>query len=357
MAPIPDPLPLTEVGVMPVLQELSIAHQKVSLQIDFASRQLVGSTEITINPFYPDLKYIRLNCRQCKLLKHPKIATAGTDTQPAGFPYTCNYIYDEPYSRYQVPYRQSVHQYKRLHKRVKRQLKSPMVPELVVEIPKKVHIKELVQTDGIASQHPASRRADRRSETIKAEAPDPQPSDAVPQSTIRLADPAVARYTPLTLTIDFVIKDIRDGLQFVGLLEGDNRYPHAYTRNSPFPGYACTLFPCIDNPASRPTWEISIKCARTLGQALTPTSAGSAAHAKEDQASANVPNDQVQRDRDGDVIKMERSGDRDRFSQEDAEREMVVVCSGDLTDEVRALCAYFSAVTNTVRSLTPRTLL
>ena len=42
----------------------SVAHQKVDLEIDFASKSLNGKTEITIHPHQKDLKFIRLNFRQ-----------------------------------------------------------------------------------------------------------------------------------------------------------------------------------------------------------------------------------------------------------------------------------------------------
>ena len=42
----------------------SVAHQKVELEIDFASKSLKGKTEITIHPHYKDLRAIGLNFRQ-----------------------------------------------------------------------------------------------------------------------------------------------------------------------------------------------------------------------------------------------------------------------------------------------------
>jgi len=69
----------------------------------------------------------------------------------------------------------------------------------------------------------------------------------------------------IKISIPFRSKNIRDGLHFVGVDEGDSRYPHVYTRHSLEPGTASCIFPCVDDPGSRHPWKISIKCPRTLG--------------------------------------------------------------------------------------------
>lgn len=119
------------------------------------------------------------------------------------------------------------------------------------------------------------------------------------------------------MSIDFTIDDIRDGFHFVGCDPDDPRYPHAYTTNSPIPGSACCLFPCIDDIHERYTWDIEVTVPRTLGdiRRVIPESAlTNGAYGVN-----GVHRDDLPLDDDDEANDM----------------DMIVVCSGDFTDEVR----------------------
>src|SRR5579862_1329071 len=241
------------VGVMeppaPALAGLgfSVSHQRVELDIDFATKSLRGKTEIVIIPHYKDLKKIRLNCRQCSLKR------LNINGRPPTLSYT------EPYSRFRIHPTAGAHQHHMLRQRLAPQLKEPPEEELVVNLPKSIRIEE---TDPF----PLDTHSLRINEAQKRDSAD---TTSIAVTSATRMDDQVSRYKPLTVYIEFAISRLRDGLQFVGLEEGDPRYPHAYTKNSSFPGSACCLFPCVDDLTTRCTWEITIKCPRTLGDAVS----------------------------------------------------------------------------------------
>ncbi|KAI9842282.1 MAG: hypothetical protein M1837_007352 [Sclerophora amabilis] len=284
----------------------SVSHQKVELEVDFATRSLKGTTEITINPHHKELKSLRLNCRQC-VLKRLNINGRGPTVK-----------YQEPYARFKIHPEATVHQYHQLRQRLSPALKEPPEEELLVNLPKSVHIEEL---DPLSSEA-QSTSLPRAGGSAAVEAGD---TTSLPYAaTPRSAEQRGSRFTALTLHVEYTIDIVRDGFHFVGCEEDDPRYPHAYTRNSMFPGSACCLFPCVDDLSSRCTWEISIKCPRTLGDALRhSTQPGPSASVNGDGPLANGTTTNAT---SGDHEDLEMSGD-------DA-LEMSVVCSGDMTDEV-----------------------
>lgn len=236
----------------------SVSHQKVELDIDFSMKRIKGRTEITINPHSKDFKTFRLNCRQCALTRI-NINGKGPTLK-----------YSDPYQRFRVYESATVHQHHQVQRHLEPVLKHSPDEELVVNLPKAIKIEE---------------------------------NNILPPS-----EELGSRCTPITVNIEFIVDICRDGIQFVGCDEGDTRYPHAYTKNFLSPGSACCLFPCVDSLTSRCTWEMAIKCPRTVRDALRPVDFTGETDQREDQR----------------VI----------TEDEDDELEMTVICSGDLTDDV-----------------------
>ena len=261
--------PATEI---PTGLGFSVAHQKVSLDIDLLGRRIQGRTEITINPLSSELKTIRLSCRQAKITRasfSPKSYNSSTLS------------YEDPYARLQLPYQADVHQYHRLQERLEKQLKVPSQAELEITVPKSIKIYELDST--IVLDQGNSLAASLAKNTIE-QAP---------------------RYSQITVYIDYLVEHVRDGMQFVGWGAGDMQYPHAYTD-----GASSCLFPCVDSVDSRCTWELSIKTPRTIGDALVaPRSQRFGQRLSDGQ---NAPS----------------------FSDEDRALDLSVISSGDMTDEV-----------------------
>ncbi|KAJ5291049.1 hypothetical protein N7478_000300 [Penicillium angulare] len=265
-------------GLMPSL-DFSVAHQKVELEIDFINKTLKGNTEITIHPLRQDLKNIRLNFRQGEIKRFSVNGRA-----------VPSWEYADPYENIQL---YGAQYYQRLTPKIDSLLKSPREPELKATIPKSVRIEELDPTSAEAQDQIALQGA---GDGVDGPAGGRGPEANLP------------RFKAVVLNIEFVTDRVRDGLQFVGVDSGDRRYPHAYTTNSLYSGVGCPLFPCVDDVASRCTWDISITCPSTLGDMF----------------------DRKARD---------ASGSRSRaptrhISVDDEGLDLSVVCSGELTDDI-----------------------
>ena len=283
--------------------DFSISHQKVELEIDLLSRSLKGKTEITLVPFSKDLKTIRLNCRQCELTR---VLLNG---RPC---FAINYV--EPYAKAKLPYQASVHQYHLLQKNIG----DAPDEELTVK-PAKTFKCESLNT---SSEEAQSLALSKSLSSIKPESADASTTDL--SQTTRPIGEQGAQFAPVTLNIEYDIKSLRDGIHFAGWEEGDLQYPHAYSTNSLAPGMARCLFPCIDELTARCTWEISIKCSRTLGDAFKRSS------------SACQPHD-VQRISNGTNAVhhgFEQSKRLNNLSDGDGALELVVICTGDMTDDI-----------------------
>jgi transcription initiation factor TFIID subunit 2 len=284
----------------------SVLHQTVELDIDILRRSLKGKTSITISPHSADLTKIRLNCRQCELKRANVNGISPTLTST------------DPYKGLKYHKQATILQHSLFARKVEHLLKSPPEEELVVNLPKNVKIQEqdiFAQASMAALASGGVGFMGERASTRETVALD----SALPLKT---SDPSTGKFEPLVINLEYVIDDIRDGLHFAGLEDSDGKYPHVYTRNSMFPGSACCLFPCVDSISSRCTWDISIKCHRTLGDAMKRTIVVS-----EKEANGTMVNGGVKRQ----PIEVD---DYSGLSPEDRELEMVVICSGDLTDEV-----------------------
>ncbi|KAI9835719.1 MAG: hypothetical protein M1819_001896 [Sarea resinae] len=287
----------------------SVSHQKVELDIDFATRSLKGKTEITISPHFKELKVIRLNCRQCNLTR-----LNVNNRAP-------NIKYQEPYARSSRTSYASVHQHHLLRQKLEPLLKDPPDEELIITLPKSIKIDELDPLSADAALAKINGAIKRDSIDTSAL--------SVTTPIIKAGEDQTARFTPITVNIEFSIEKIRDGLHFVGLTEGDLRYPHVYSRNSQFSGGSCCLFPCIDDPSSRHTWELSIKCPRTLGDVFRPRTASSHVNGN-NETLTNGTNGVHPHETHGNSGRSPMDIDDD----DDMSLDIAVVASGDMTDEV-----------------------
>ena len=306
MAPIPE---LSSPQLPPL--GFSISHQKIELDIDLYGKSLKGRTQLTINPHCKDLRIIRLNCRQCELTR---LTVNGRPCSSA--------TYEDPYGRATLPWKATVNQYYMLQQKLEGSLKETPEEELIITIPKSIKIDEL---------DPFSEEAQNLllSKTLGSNKADPGDGTAISLTqNSKIAVEQTARFTPITLNIDYKIKSLRDGLHFVGWEEGDLQYPHVYSTNSLFPGAACCLFPCLDDLRSRCTWEIAIKCQQTLGDALrnTPNNTNSQSQVKSFQGMTNGVNGDHQTPHSDSIYQ--------DFSEEDRALDLAVICTGDMTDEV-----------------------
>ncbi|KAI4648721.1 uncharacterized protein J4E79_009792 [Alternaria viburni] len=250
----------------------TLLKQQLELDFSFAPRRVKGLTTLDIQPDKAHLRDITLNCRQ---LRPTSIKIEG---EKAAFSYS------NLHQRLTLYPGTGLEQYHYAKERIARHTQGAE-DELVITVPEKVKIREV------------------------------KPSEA------GMTDDAQGTfYAPMKLEIEYELDDFRDALQFVGVEDGDARYPHAYTRNSSFPGAASCLFPCIDDGETRCLFDVSIRYPRTLGDALSK------------------PNAQVQAQAQGvekaDSVMLDADDDQVDLSEEEKAMEMQVICSGTLTDDI-----------------------
>ena len=298
---------LSELTPPPPESTFAVSHQKLHLDINLLGGPILGSTTLTINPRTKILNEIGLNCRQC-IIK--KVTVSGKNAA---------FSFRDPYERMVPGVRSTVHQHHQVRERLAEQLKARPEPELLITIPKSVRIEDL---DPRSIEAP-DRLASFASSHFKRES-DGGSIGEIPQSAKSTIDLS-ARYTALNVYVEYEISEMQDGIQYVGCEGGDLRYPHAYTKNSILPGSACSLFPCIDDCTSRSTWEISVKCARTLGDALRPFTPSNVQPLFKELSSANKQT--LHGYHRGDSTNLQ-------YTDEDRALDIVVIGSGDTTDEI-----------------------
>ncbi|KIY00709.1 uncharacterized protein Z520_03374 [Fonsecaea multimorphosa CBS 102226] len=281
MEPPGDQQPITEEP------SFTVAHQKVELEINF-SQYLSGRTEITIYPDSADLKEISLHGRQCTI---NKVLVNGIPPSSVR--------HEDPCDQLTLHSHGSVYQHHLLAEKVTRSVGPEPLPDIVISLPKKLKIVPVA----VAEVHTQA------AGSIKITDPQAQGPSAT-ELTQALSDATAAKFTPLTLVIEFETSHARETLHFVSGRGRSGRWPHAYTRTKLGPGGASPLFPCVDQINSRCTWDISIKCPRTVGDAI-------------DQATSV---DSGRRNREASA--------KDSSRQSFETKEMIVVCSGELTDEI-----------------------
>jgi transcription initiation factor TFIID subunit 2 len=229
----------------------TVSHQKVELDIDFATQSLNGRVEIQIIPQSKDLRTIKIDARQC-LIGKGKVLVNKIE---ADFEYT------DPMKALELPpyLDWGANQYDQQRDRLK-PLTEDMRSNGALEItfPRGVRVEEM---------DPFSENGSRALVNGSREGAN-GPLSATPISTPKTAADQAGRFQPIDIIIYYSIRNFRDGLHFVGMSEGDQRFPYVYTRHSSKPGTASCIFPCIDDPAMRCTWEITIKCSRNLGDAV-----------------------------------------------------------------------------------------
>ncbi|KAJ9637088.1 Transcription initiation factor TFIID subunit 2 [Knufia peltigerae] len=273
--PLPVPIP-----------SFTVAHQKVDIDVNF-NQQIAGRTEITIYPDSQDLREIRLHGRICVVKK-----VLVNNLPPPSV------RHEDPCEQLALHSNSTAHQHHLLFEKIARSVGPDPDPDLIVTLPKKLKILPVE----VAEVHTQASGSIKISDPAIA-----GPSAA--ETTQALTDTTVAKFTPLTLVIEFETCHARETLHFVAGKRGSGRWPHAYTRSKLGRGGASSLFPCVDLINSRCTWDISIRCPRTVGDALNQALSVDLSSLDIDPSSQDA---------------------RHGFES----KEMTVVCSGELTDEI-----------------------
>ncbi|KIW07771.1 uncharacterized protein PV09_01697 [Verruconis gallopava] len=237
------PVTVDEVGVQAQQpqQESSealytVTQQEVELDIDFKSRVLIGRTSIIIEPQSKELTSVSLTCRSLKVTK------VFVDGHPVKLP-----TYRDPYDGLNVRDGYTVHQHHQMRENIEDAVKEQPDPNLSIQFPKQIKVNTL-NANEITSAHSAA-------------------LDAVLESALaNNLEEGDTMFVPITIVVEYTIENSRDSLQWIGLRDGDSRYPHVYTCASSLPGsLPCFVFPYLGSPSSKYSWRLSVCCPRTLG--------------------------------------------------------------------------------------------
>lgn len=286
-----------------------LIRQEVELEINFLEKSVKGRSDIIVHPLEPyGLNEIAIDARQCD------IDTEGVTIQrirnglPAGPPVKTPATYKDPHELLKNP---NVYRWNAEHASIRR-----------------IRVRSLAQTR--ESDLPAEDRKFMGCTPVEGSLRVKVRNEERTASGQRIIvrKPSGTALDPskpeddicYLVSIPFETKDIRDGLQFVGVDPGDTRYTHAYTRHSEAAGTACSLFPCLDDHGSIGDWKISIKTPRTLGDVLHQPLVTQRQHPNGNSSPS------------GDAA--EDNPMRHDLSEEDKLLEMTVICSGLLTDEI-----------------------
>lgn len=277
--------------------------QTVDMEIDFAEKRVHGRSDILIVPT-TDVSEVYIDARQCEI-DVAQITVSNCEME-ATYQDPCEWIQTPENYRWSAPqWGIRKHRMKPLlHHR--RNEVSALDHDLKCCTPLNGSIKiKLPSVDEVLRKNKDSQKSDQQ------------------DLLLHPVDGTVGGYR---IRIPFKLRNVCDGLHFVGIDETDTRYPHVYTRHSVEPGTASAIFPCIDDPGSRNSWKISITCPRTLGDAFPAPPAIQ----QQQPNGTSATSGGRKRKRDKEEAKKRYM----TLTEEDKLLDMTVVCSGYLTGEV-----------------------
>ncbi|KAF5668568.1 transcription initiation factor tfiid subunit 2 [Fusarium heterosporum] len=286
----------------PVL-DFFVIKQEVNLEINFRDKRIDGTTDIFIATFNDKIEDISLDAADCDIdtdnVYVSEIRESNGDIREIQKRKT-DATYHDPYAKLTYPESWSL---RADHHDIRRKRAQSIFRSRKTDVPAENRVFE-----GCTPVYRSLRVNLRR----KAE---DRPRVIIRKSTSAL-DQAERANRQFKITIPFTNTNPRDGIQFVGVDPLDNRFTHMYTRSSIHPGTASCIFPCVDDHGSRCDWRISIKYPRTLGDALQ-------------QALATQQNGN-----NADKMQVDGQERIHNLAEEDKLREMSVVCSGFLMEEI-----------------------
>ncbi|KAM0615989.1 hypothetical protein ACHAP0_003075 [Verticillium nonalfalfae] len=299
-----------------------VIRQDVELEINFREKRIVGKCEITIASVRGhSMEEIAIDARQTEIDVDNIEIELLKDTQPVGAPRKIAATYEDPYKLLDYPshynWNATHHDLRRLRMRPlthsRRKDAAAEDRETVGSTPVdgsiRINLKDLERTKDLKEEGNQKR-------PIKIRVSSANPGSSTTESPF---DPNPLVSQEYRVTIPFTIKNIRDGIQFVGVDPGDFKWPHVYTRHSIEPGTASCIFPCIDDHGQSCAWSLAIKFPKTLGDALRQplaTQNGVNGHSRSASQKSQPHNDDY------------------ALSEEDKLLEMTAICSGFIAEEL-----------------------
>lgn len=296
--------------------EFTILKQRVDLDVEFARQSLKGSTEITIQPLLKDLKEVNLHCRQCK----PTLIQAGG--------ITARWEYDDPYRRARMPAKSTAEQHSMLKRKIESSLGPNPQPELAISLPSKLKIQELrVDPTTALPQYNGTPTLETQETDAMA---------AVEAPATQTSQQLGLQFAPIKIYIEFEVDSFRDGIHWIGVSDGDSRFPYLYTKAQLDPGNLSCVFPCADDATSRCMWEIAIRCPRTLGDAFRKPKDQLASQPVEAEIPITADTMMVNGPEDLNKIAQQQKRKEDYLidlSPTDAALELSVLCVGEIVED------------------------
>ncbi|KAF4124908.1 transcription initiation factor TFIID subunit 2 [Geosmithia morbida] len=285
----------------PPVQEYFVIKQEVTLDINFRDRRIDGTTDIFIGMLNERLDEVSLDAANCKVDTERITVTEVRDVHGD----THEGQKRKAVANYRDPYKSLEHpdnwNWTAEHHDLRRMRARNLFHSRKVDVP--AEGREAVGCTPAYSSLKVN---------LRGKGDQDRPRLIIRKSTNNFESSANSGRKQYKISIPFSRKNPRDGVQFVGVDPLDHRYAHVYSRHSIQPGTASCIFPCLDDHGSRCEWKISFRYPRTLADAL------------EKPASHKTAG------KDG-------SSDKDRsieMVEEDRLREMTVICSGFLVEEM-----------------------
>lgn len=290
-----------------------LIRQEVDLEINFLEKSLKGRTDIIVLALDPSsLNEIAIDARQCEIDTEGITIQRIRNGQPIGLPAKTPATYKDPHDLLREP---KLYRWNAEHASIRRIRERPLAHSRGSDLPADDR-KFIGCTPVDGSLRVKVRNEERSASGHRIIVRKSSGTGADSFTSAKPEDEICYK-----VSIPFETKNIRDGLQFVGVDPGDARYTHAYTVHTDEVGTACCLFPCLDDHGSIGDWKVSIKTVRTLGDALHQPLVTQRQHPN---GNNNLNN--------GDIA--EDPIPRHDLSEEDKLLEMTVICSGLLTDEI-----------------------
>lgn len=289
----------------------TVFRQQVWLDIDVRAKTVKGRVDIFISVLQDDnLSEVFIDARQCDIdLEHITVS---------GCPATASY--EDPYAAMYTPegYCWTAAQWGMMKHRMRRLLHRRRKELSATEHESKM---SCTPVDGSLCVAMPPRKDLQASLAKQRNLPPEQKQKLDPADKhVQEDDGKLLR----KISIPFTLRNIRDGLHFVGVDDADSRYPHLYTLHSNEPGAASYIFPCIDDPGCRSSWKVSLTFPRTLGDAFRDPPVHQA---------NGLPNGLTNGNR------KRKSGEEEprrrvaALTEEDKLLELTAICSGKLEDE------------------------
>ncbi|KAL2755803.1 hypothetical protein ACRALDRAFT_1076731 [Sodiomyces alcalophilus JCM 7366] len=326
------PTTLDEEGLPPLndepLRPYFVIRQEVFLEVNFREKRIHGKSELTIANIKDDsLDEIAIDARQSEIDVHNIEVEILKDTKPIAPPRKLAATYNDPYRLLTYPkhynWDATHHDLRRIRMRPllhsRRNDAAAEDREVVGSTPVDGSIRiSLKELEDLASS------TQKRPIKIRVPSSNPVSSSAAESSSLVDSGGSSLAHREFRITIPFTTKNIRDGLQFVGVDPSELKWPHLYTRHTIDPGTASCIFPCIDDHGQNCAWSISIKFPRTLGDALgqplaTQKNGPTAAHMTNGTGPGAAHHDPY----------LDFG-----LSEEDKLLEMTALCSGYVADEI-----------------------